>query len=50
MKLEEEIWDIGYIHDVKAGWLKPLKYVGDLDIMSRVYHVTEGVWVWVPTE
>ena len=50
MELKEEVGGVGDVHRVETSWLKPLEKVGDLDIMSRIYHVAKSVWVLVPSK
>ncbi len=42
-KLKVEVGSIGYIHIEKVRGLKPVKDIGNLDIMSRVEHIAKGV-------
>ncbi len=50
MELKEEVGDVGDVHWVETRGLKPLEKVGDLDIVSRINHVPQSVWVLVPSE
>ena len=50
MELKEEVGDVGDVQWVETRGLKPLEKVGDLDIMSRIYHVAKSVLVLVPSE
>ena len=50
MELEEEVGDVGDVHWVETSWLEPLKKVGYLYIMSRIYHVAKSIWVLVASK